>query len=53
VKVFPADYKRVLAELDEQEQEQDRHARTHDAADFEDAAVDVVGAPHTRLDEGE
>jgi glutamate synthase (NADPH/NADH) large chain/glutamate synthase (ferredoxin) len=41
VKVFPSDYKRVLAELDRQEA-----AAAGPANGFEDEAVDVVGAPH-------
>jgi glutamate synthase domain-containing protein 3 len=45
VKVFPTDYKRVLAELATQE------AATAD--EFTAEAVDVVGAPHERLGDGE
>jgi len=41
VKVFPTDYKRVLAELAAREVA--APARAHE---FEEAAVDVVGAPH-------
>jgi glutamate synthase (NADPH/NADH) large chain/glutamate synthase (ferredoxin) len=48
VKVFPADYKRVLAELGEQED-----AQTYDADDEAQDTVDVVGAPSTRKGEGE
>jgi glutamate synthase (NADPH/NADH) large chain/glutamate synthase (ferredoxin) len=48
VKIFPADYKRVLAELGEQED-----AQTYDADEERGDTVDVVGAPNTRLDEGE
>jgi hypothetical protein len=47
VKLFPADYKRVLAELEAEEQ------RAHTATDEADTTVDVIGAPHTRLGEGE
>jgi glutamate synthase domain-containing protein 2/glutamate synthase domain-containing protein 1/glutamate synthase domain-containing protein 3 len=48
VKVFPADYKRVLAELAAQED-----AQTYTATDEADSTVDVVGVPDTRLGEGE
>ena len=48
VKVFPADYKRVLAELAAQED-----AQTHEADDERGDAVDVVGEPTPRTDEGE
>jgi glutamate synthase (NADPH/NADH) large chain/glutamate synthase (ferredoxin) len=41
VKVFPSDYKRVLQELARQEAE-----AAAPAHEFEDDAVDVVGAPH-------
>jgi glutamate synthase (NADPH/NADH) large chain/glutamate synthase (ferredoxin) len=41
VKVFPADYKRVLQELARQEAEASAPAH-----EFEEGAVDVVGAPH-------
>jgi glutamate synthase (NADPH/NADH) large chain/glutamate synthase (ferredoxin) len=43
VKVFPTDYKRVLQELARQEAEASAPAPAHE---FEDDAVDVVGAPH-------
>ena len=43
VKVFPTDYKRVLAELARQEAEA---APARPAHEFEEEAVDVVGAPH-------
>jgi glutamate synthase domain-containing protein 3 len=46
VKVFPADYKRVLAELGEQED-------AHLATDFRGETTDVLGAPDVRLGEGE
>jgi len=49
VKVFPADYKRVLAEL--AAEEAGEAAPTAD--EFETQAVDVVGAPHARTGEGE
>jgi glutamate synthase (NADPH/NADH) large chain/glutamate synthase (ferredoxin) len=48
VKVFPADYKRVLAELDAAED-----AQTYEADDEQDNVVDAVGVPSTRQDEGE
>ena len=49
VKVFPSDYKRVLAELAAQEE-----AAVPPAADeFAGEAVDVVGAPPERVGEGE
>jgi len=51
VKVFPADYKRVLAEL---AAEEDSHVGDAPRADeFKDEVVDVVGAPHARTGEGE
>jgi glutamate synthase domain-containing protein 3 len=43
VKVFPTDYKRVLAELARQEAATAAAAPAHE---FEEEAVDVVGAPH-------
>jgi glutamate synthase (NADPH/NADH) large chain/glutamate synthase (ferredoxin) len=46
VKVFPADYKRVLAELEEA-------AAAPDATEFEGRSVDVVGAPNVRVQDGE
>jgi len=49
VKVFPADYKRVLAEFAAEEDSED--AATAD--EFEGEAVDVVGAPHARVGDGE
>jgi glutamate synthase (NADPH/NADH) large chain/glutamate synthase (ferredoxin) len=49
VKVFPADYKRVLAELDAAED-----AKTYTVADEEGETADIVGVPDTRIaDEGE
>ncbi|HSD79741.1 MAG TPA: glutamate synthase-related protein, partial [Solirubrobacteraceae bacterium] len=45
VKVFPTDYKRVLAEMASTE--------AAGARAFADAAVDVVGVPDVRLGEGE
>jgi len=51
VKVVPADYKRVLAEL---AAEEDSHVGDAPRADeFKDEVVDVVGAPHARTGEGE
>jgi glutamate synthase (NADPH/NADH) large chain/glutamate synthase (ferredoxin) len=50
VKVFPSDYKRVLAELARQE---DEAAAPPDAEEFEGEAVDVVGAPPVRSEDGE
>ena len=50
VKVFPTDYKRVLAELARQE---DEAAAPPDAEEFEGEAVDVVGAPPVRSEDGE
>jgi glutamate synthase domain-containing protein 2/glutamate synthase domain-containing protein 1/glutamate synthase domain-containing protein 3 len=49
VKVFPADYKRVLAELAAEEAGEDAAK----ADEFEGEAVDVVGAPHARTGDGE
>jgi glutamate synthase domain-containing protein 2/glutamate synthase domain-containing protein 1/glutamate synthase domain-containing protein 3 len=49
VKVFPADYKRVLAELAEQEQA----AAPPRADEFDGETVDVVGVPDTRTGDGE
>jgi glutamate synthase domain-containing protein 2/glutamate synthase domain-containing protein 3 len=46
LKVFPSDYKRVLAEADEA-------AEPPSAEEFAGVAVDVVGEPHTRTGEGE
>ncbi len=48
VKVFPADYKRVLAELAAEEA-----SEAPKADEFEGEAVDVVGAPHMRAGDGE
>ncbi len=49
VKVFPADYKRVLTELSEQED-----AQTYTVADEEGETAGIVGVPDTRVaDEGE
>ncbi len=49
VKVFPSDYKRVLAELDEEEDA----AAPPKADEFEQETVDVVGSPHVRETDGE
>jgi glutamate synthase (NADPH/NADH) large chain/glutamate synthase (ferredoxin) len=50
VKVYPTDYKRVLADLARQEAE----AAAPSAEEFaEERAVDVIGAPHVRQGEGE
>ena len=49
VKVFPADYKRVLAELAAEEDGLDAAP----ADEFEGQVVDIVGAPHVRTGEGE
>ena len=49
VKVFPSDYKRVLAELAAQEDAQ----AAPGADEFAGEAVDVVGAPPERVGEGE
>jgi glutamate synthase domain-containing protein 2/glutamate synthase domain-containing protein 3 len=51
VKVFPADYKRVLAELAAEEAAAVGAAPRAD--EFAGEAVDVVGAPHARLGDGE
>jgi glutamate synthase (NADPH/NADH) large chain/glutamate synthase (ferredoxin) len=51
VKLFPADYKRVLAERAAQEAAASNGAPPAD--EFEGRAVDVVGAPHVREAEGE
>jgi glutamate synthase domain-containing protein 3 len=51
VKVFPADYKRVLAELAVEEAAAVGAAPRAD--EFAGEAVDVVGAPHARLGDGE
>ena len=51
VKVFPTDYKRVIAELAAEEAATVGEAPT--AEEFRGEAVDVVGAPHTRLGDGE
>jgi len=48
VKVFPADYKRVLAELAAEEETES----TPEADEFAEDAVDVVGAPAARGGEG-
>jgi glutamate synthase (NADPH/NADH) large chain/glutamate synthase (ferredoxin) len=49
VKVFPADFKRVLTEMDAAED-----ARlTYEAGDDADDVVDAVGVPSMRQDEGE
>jgi hypothetical protein len=45
VKVFPADYKRVLAEQADVE--------PPTAEEFAGVAVDTVGEPHVRTGEGE
>jgi hypothetical protein len=52
VKVFPADYKRVLAELEAQEAAAG-NGQPPAADEFKDETVDVVGAPHTRIGDGE
>ncbi len=49
VKVFPADYKRVLEELEAAEEA----ARPPRADEYEGEAVDVVGAPATLSGDGE
>jgi glutamate synthase (NADPH/NADH) large chain/glutamate synthase (ferredoxin) len=49
IKVFPADYKRVLAERAEAE----RAASAPKADEFADESQDVVGAPNVRTGEGE
>jgi glutamate synthase domain-containing protein 3 len=46
VKVFPADFKRVLADLEDA-------AAAPDATEFEGRSVDVVGAPNVRVQDGE
>ncbi|WP_205697445.1 glutamate synthase large subunit [Conexibacter sp. SYSU D00693] len=51
VKVFPADYKRVLAELAAQEEQ--ASAQPPRADEFEEERVDVVGAPSVRQGDGE
>ncbi len=51
VKVFPADYKRVLAELAAQEEAAAPPRADEFAADGR--SVDIVGAPNVRLGEGE
>jgi hypothetical protein len=51
VKLFPADYKRVLAERAAEEAAASNGAPPAD--EFEGRAVDVVGAPHVREAEGE
>jgi glutamate synthase domain-containing protein 2/glutamate synthase domain-containing protein 1/glutamate synthase domain-containing protein 3 len=48
VKVFPTDYKRVLAELEAQEA-----ANAPRADEFAEEAADVVGEPHVRTGDGE
>jgi glutamate synthase (NADPH/NADH) large chain/glutamate synthase (ferredoxin) len=68
VKVFPTDYKRVLAELDAAESEQDLDRQvdtgvngevaagdpfTYEADGEQGRTVDVVGAPDVRAGEGE
>jgi len=52
VKVFPQDYKRVLAERAAEEAAQAAAASPR-ADEFQGEAVDVVGAPHTREGDGE
>ena len=52
VKVFPTDYKRVLAELARQEDEA-AAAPAPDAEELVGEAVDVVGAPHVGEGDGE
>ena len=49
MKVFPADYKRVLAELAAQEDA----GVTYEADDEKGSTVDVVGVPDMRLEDGE
>jgi glutamate synthase (NADPH/NADH) large chain/glutamate synthase (ferredoxin) len=50
VKVFPADFKRVLSELDAAEDA----TLTYEVADEEGQTADIVGVPDTRVaDEGE
>ncbi|HEV2820916.1 MAG TPA: hypothetical protein VGW11_10445, partial [Solirubrobacteraceae bacterium] len=49
VKVFPTDYKRVLAELAEQE----KAAAPPTVDEFRGDTVDVVGSPHVRGTDGE
>ncbi len=49
VKVFPTDYKRVLAELAEQE---DANASPR-ADEFESETAEVIGGPDVRAGEGE
>jgi glutamate synthase (NADPH/NADH) large chain/glutamate synthase (ferredoxin) len=63
VKVFPTDYKRVLAELAAEEAAAGGSGNGHGdldgageaprADEFEGESVDVVGSPHTRTGEGE
>ena len=48
VKVFPADYKRVLNDLAAQED-----AQTYEADEEQGNTVDVVGVPDVRTEDGE
>jgi glutamate synthase domain-containing protein 3 len=52
VKIFPTDYKRVLAERAAQEQAASNGGPPR-ADEFEGETVDVVGSPHTREGDGE
>jgi glutamate synthase (NADPH/NADH) large chain/glutamate synthase (ferredoxin) len=52
VKIFPTDYKRVLAERAAQEQAASNGGPPR-ADEFEGETVDVVGSPHTREGAGE
>jgi glutamate synthase domain-containing protein 3 len=57
VKVFPTDYKRVLAERAAEESAASNGASPNGSAprvdEFESETVDVVGAPHVREKDGE
>ncbi|MDQ3608935.1 MAG: hypothetical protein M3459_08550, partial [Actinomycetota bacterium] len=53
VKVFPTDYKRVLAELAAEESAATNGKPPPRADEFEGEAVDVVGSPHVRGLDGE
>ena len=53
VKVFPADYKRVLAELEAAEAAASNGAGPPRADELSDETVDVVGTPHMREGDGE
>jgi hypothetical protein len=55
VKVFPTDYKRVLAELEAQEAANapSTYADAPRADEFAGEAADVVGEPHVRTGDGE